>query len=90
MQDCVEVGLLFGADPVAADFAVRDRLEVHLVDQLIHRQLDREIGLVAEDQERDAVQGGLGHQLVQLFGGRRQGGSVGCVHDISGRSVSII
>lgn len=83
VQHGVEIGLFFGADAIAADLAVGDGFEVHGFDQLIDRQFDREIGLVAQYQEWDAIQGGLVHQLVQFFRGHGQCGLISCVYDIS-------
>lgn len=69
MQHRVKVSLFFRADPVTADFAVRNGLKVHRIDQLINRQLDRQIGLITQYEQWDPVQGGLVDQLMQLLRG---------------------
>lgn len=55
MQHRIQVRLLFGADAVAAHFAMGDRLQIHHLDQLVHCHFIREVGLVAQYQQGDAV-----------------------------------
>src|SRR6478735_12388462 len=67
LQDSVEVGLFLRADTVAAHLAVRHGLQVQSVDELVYGKLVRKIGLVAEDQQGNALQRGLLQQELQLF-----------------------
>lgn len=55
LDDRIEIRLFFGADSIARDLAVADALEVHGVDQLVHRELIWEVRFVSEDQERNAL-----------------------------------
>ena len=67
VQHRIKVRLFLGTDPIAAHLAVRDGLEIHRVDQLVDRQLVGEVGFVSQYQQRDSVQRGLGHQIVQFL-----------------------
>lgn len=69
MQNSIEVRLLFSADPIAAHFAMSDGFQVHLVDQIVDRQLLRKVGLVPKNQQWDPVKRLFVHQLVQLLFG---------------------
>lgn len=82
MQDSVKVGFFLGADTVAAYFAMGDGFQIHRLDDLIHRQLVWKIGLVSEDQEWDAIQRGLFHQVVKFFCRYWECSAVCCIHDI--------
>lgn len=81
LEDRLEIGLFLGRDAIAGYFSVADALQVHGVDQLIHGQLIREIRLITQDEQRDALQGWANHQGVQLFAGLGQELYVGDVHD---------
>ena len=83
MQYSIQVGLLLGADPVAAHFSMRDGFEIHGLDQLIHRQLIWQIRLVAQDQQRDPLQRRLAHQFMQFLGGGGEGRSIRRIDDKS-------
>lgn len=67
LEDRLEVGLFLGRDAIAGNFSVADALQVHGVDQLIHCQLIREIRLVAQDEQRDALQSWATHQGMKLL-----------------------
>ncbi|EFE41156.1 hypothetical protein TRV_04105 [Trichophyton verrucosum HKI 0517] len=82
-QHGVEVGLFLCADAVAAHLALRDALQLHRVDQLVDAQHVRQVGLVAQHQQRDALQRRLADQVVQLVRRRRQAGPVCGIHDVS-------
>jgi hypothetical protein len=82
VQDSVKIGLFLGADTITAYFAMSDRFQIHRLDDLINRQLVWKIGLVPEDQEGDAMQRGLFHQVVKFFCRYWECSAVCCIHDI--------
>ena len=67
LEHGVEIGLLLCANPVAAHLAVRYGLEIQCLDEVIHRQLVGQIGFIAEHEQRNALQGGLFQEKIQLF-----------------------
>jgi hypothetical protein len=83
-QHDVEVGLLLGADAVAAHLAPRHRRQVQLLDQLVDREVLGQVRLVAQHQERDAVERRAAEQVVQLLARDGQRVLVGAVDDVSG------
>lgn len=82
-HDGLQVGLLLGADAVAADLAMADGLEVEGFDQLVDRQLVRQVRLVAQHQQRDPVEFRFLQQRVQLVARDGQRLLVGRIHDES-------
>lgn len=81
LEHGVEIGLLLCADAVAADFAVRNGSEVERLNQVVDRELVREIGLVSQDQERDALEGWLLEEKSQLLAGDGKGVSICRIYD---------
>jgi hypothetical protein len=67
LQDSVEVGLFLRADAVAAHLTVRHRLKIQSIDELVHRKLVGKVGLVAEDQQGNALQRRLLQQELEFF-----------------------
>lgn len=43
MQDGFQIGLFLRTDPVTADLAMVDRFQIHRFDQVVDRQLVREV-----------------------------------------------
>ena len=66
LGDSVYVDRFFAGDHVAPNFSAFDGLEIHLVDENLHGESLKLISLVAEEQKRDAAQGGSGEQILQL------------------------
>lgn len=83
LQYGVEVGLLLGADAVAANLSMGHSLKIQRIDELIHRELLRKVGLVAQYQEGDTIQDWLLQKGMELFLGNRQRFLVGCINDIA-------
>lgn len=81
LHDGVEVGLLLGADAVAADLAVRDGFKVQGLNQLVDRELLGQVGLVPQDQQRDPFEFGFLQEGVELVTGDRKGINVRRVND---------
>jgi hypothetical protein len=82
-QHDVQVGLLLGADAVAAHLAPRHRRQVQLLNQLVDGEVVRQVRLVAQHQQRDAVERGPAQQVVQLLARDGQRVLVGAVDDVS-------
>lgn len=82
VEDSVKIGFLLGADTITAYFAMSDGFQIHGLDDLINRQLVWKIGLVPEDQERDTIQCGLFHQVVEFFCRYWECGAVCRIHNI--------
>jgi hypothetical protein len=59
-------------------------LQIQRVDQLIHREMAAEIGLITQDQEWNAFHGRLLQKDVELFFGYWQRFLIGRVNDESG------
>ena len=70
MNNSIQVGFFLGADAIAAGFTSFEGLEVHLVDELVDRELVREIRLVPEHQEWNPTESGFLQQGMQLLSRR--------------------
>ena len=81
-QDSVEIGFLFGADSITADLSVGDRLHVQSFDQLVHGKFVRQVGLVAQDKQRNPIKNWLFEQCVELLLCYRDGSFICGVHDV--------
>ena len=66
LGDSVYVDRFLADDHVAENFSAFDGLQIHLVNETLHGESLRLISLVAEEQKRDAAQGGSGEQILQL------------------------
>lgn len=84
LQHRIQVGLLLGADTIAAGFATLEGFEVHFVDKFVDGKLPRKIRLVAENEQRDTLQSWLFQQSMELLGGNRNGFFVRGINDVAG------
>ena len=66
LEGDVDVVLLLAGDGVAADLAILDGVQVHLLDQSVFVESVWKIAFVAQNQNRDADQLRLLQQVVQL------------------------
>lgn len=77
MEDGIEVGLLFRTDAIAAHFAMGDGVQIEGFDDLVRTRVVRQIGLVAQDQERDTFHRRFSQQQMKLFFGHPESVLVG-------------
>lgn len=77
MQYRIQVGFLFRAYAVTADFAVRYRLEIQSRNQLVHCCVPREVGLVPKHKKRDPLHCWLVQEYVHFLFGDGKGFLVG-------------
>jgi hypothetical protein len=84
LQDSIEICLLLGAYTIAGDFTMGHALQIQRIDQLIHCEMATEVGLVAQNQERDSLHGWLLKENVEFFFRYRQSLFVGRVDDEPG------
>lgn len=55
LENSIEVGFFLGTNCVTADFAVKYARKVQRLDELVGRQLLRQVGFIPQHEKRDAV-----------------------------------
>lgn len=90
LQYRVQVGLFLGAYAVAADFPVRNSLQIQRVDELVNRKLFWKVGLIAEHQERYSVEDWLFEKGMKLLASDRERLGVGRVNNVTMECPSVL
>lgn len=83
LEDSIEVGFFFGTDCVTADFAVKDGRKLQRLDELVRRELLRQVGFIPQHKKRDAVQDGLLEQRMKFISRNREDLLIRGVYDIA-------
>lgn len=82
LENSVEVGFFLGTDCVTADFAVKYARKLQRLDELVGRELVRQVGFISQHKKRDAVQDGLLEQRMKFISRRREDLLIRSVYDI--------
>lgn len=83
LENSIEVGFFFGTDCVTADFAMKYTRKVQRLDELVGRELFRQVGFVSQYKKWDAVQYGLLEQGMKFISRNREDLLIRSVYDIT-------